>query len=406
MRPKLLVLASTYPRWLGDHEPGFVHELNKRLALEFDITVLCPHALGAKSIEVMDGVKVVRYRYAPQRLETLVYDGGIVGNLREFPAKALLIAPFILCQLFALMRIVKSWRPDVIHAHWLIPQGFLVALSRVLGVNTPFIVTSHGADLFALKHPLFQKLKQFTVKKSSALTVVSNAMLKEVHNSGLIASDLTVEPMGVDLLNRFVPVSGIPRRSNEILFVGRLVEKKGLRYLVRALPKILSTHPDAFITVVGFGPEESKLRQQVAELCLQDRVRFVGAVKQTELPDYYRKAAVFVAPFVQAKGGDQEGLGLVLVEALGCGCQVVVSSLSAVKDVTECSSAVIEVPPANSDELAVAVSAALHKCAIDGGKQSIPGVEKSLFDRFDWTAVSSRYAQKLHAVINQPEELI
>ena len=78
----LLVLASTYPRWAGDPEPSFVHELARRMGTEFRVIVVCPHAMGAKQKELLDGVEVVRYRYAPERWETLVNDGGIVANLK------------------------------------------------------------------------------------------------------------------------------------------------------------------------------------------------------------------------------------------------------------------------------------------------------------------------------------
>src|SRR5689334_22160597 len=96
--PRLLVLATTYPRWPGDPEPGFVHELSKRLADRFRVVALVPHAPGAKRRECMDGVEVVRYRYAPQRMETLVNDGGIVANLRRAKWKLLLVPGFVLAQ--------------------------------------------------------------------------------------------------------------------------------------------------------------------------------------------------------------------------------------------------------------------------------------------------------------------
>ena len=82
IRPTILVLASTYPRWAGDHEPGFVHELCRRLANRFRIVALVPDAPGASSDGAMDGVEVIRYRYAPLAMQTLVPNGGIVANLR------------------------------------------------------------------------------------------------------------------------------------------------------------------------------------------------------------------------------------------------------------------------------------------------------------------------------------
>src|SRR3546814_343096 len=91
MRPRLLITAPTYPRWPGDPEPAFVHELARRLIDRFEVTVLCPHAKGAAPEEILDGVRVVRYRYAPEHFEVLVNDGGIVTNLRHSPWKWLLV---------------------------------------------------------------------------------------------------------------------------------------------------------------------------------------------------------------------------------------------------------------------------------------------------------------------------
>ena len=139
--------------------------------------------------------------------------------------------------------------------------------------------------------------------------------------------------MGVDMAGRFVPDAAVQRSRSELLFVGRLVEKKGLRYLLDALPAVLRERPDVTLSIAGFGPDEERLKAQVHELGLQDAVRFLGAVAQKDLPALYRRAALFVAPFVRAESGDQEGLGLVLVEAIGCGCPVLAGDVPAVSDV-------------------------------------------------------------------------
>lgn len=97
-RSTLLVLASTYPRWEGDPEPGFVHELAKRLTGRFRVIALVPHSPAARRRETLDGIEVIRYRYAPEYLETLVNDGGIVTNLRRARWKYLLVPSFILAQ--------------------------------------------------------------------------------------------------------------------------------------------------------------------------------------------------------------------------------------------------------------------------------------------------------------------
>jgi hypothetical protein len=97
-RRTLLVLASTYPRWAGDPEPAFVHELCKRLRTAFDVVALVPDAPGADASGPFEGVEVIRYRYAPRSWQTLVNNGGIMTNLRRNRWKLLLVPPLLLAR--------------------------------------------------------------------------------------------------------------------------------------------------------------------------------------------------------------------------------------------------------------------------------------------------------------------
>ena len=393
-KPRLLVLTSTYPRWPGDPEPGFVHELARRLVRDFDVTVLGPHAPGAQTAGLMDGIGVRRYRYAPAPLETLVNDGGIATNLKRQPWKWLLVPGFILGGWLSLWRLVRSLEPDVIHAHWLVPQGLMVAtLGMVSRRVPPFLVTSHGADLYAFRGGLLARMKRFVVRRAAAATVVSEAMRDELARLGANPGKVEVQPMGVDFDDRFVP--GEARRSrDELLFVGRLVEKKGLRHLLDAMPRVLEAHPRAFLTVAGFGPEAAERTAQARRLGIDDRVRFVGAVAQADLPELYRRAAVFVAPFVRSSSGDQEGLGLVLVEAIACGCPVVVSDLPAVQQVLGGDAAAVRVPPADPDALAAALVEMLSR---PPSAPELATRRKRLERQFGWPRVAEGYSALLRA---------
>lgn len=395
-KPRLLVLASTYPRWPCDPEPGFVHELARRLTPQFEVCALSPHAAGAATEDVLDGVQVRRFRYAPAALESLVNDGGIVANLKRHPWKWLLVPGFLIGQAVATARLVRAWRPDAIHAHWLIPQGLLAILAiRLLPGATaiPVVVTSHGADLFALRAAPLQWLKRRVIRAADHLTVVSAAMRQEVLRLWPTPDKVTVQPMGVDFTDRFTTDEGAARSPDEILFVGRLVEKKGLRHLLDAMVPILERRPSAFLTVAGFGPEESSLRQQTRRLGIHERVNFIGPVAQRELPALYRRAAVFVAPFVEAASGDQEGLGLVMVEAIACGCPVVASDLPAVRDVLDSG-----VPPADPARLAKAI---LDVLALPPSPPQARALRARAAVRFDWSAVAAGYAAILHRLIGR-----
>ena len=395
-RPRLLVLTSTYPRWQNETEPGFVHELSRRLTDQFDVRVVGPHAPGARRRETMDRVEIRRFRYAPVRLQTLVNDGGIITNLKRQPWKWLLVPGFILGLLWTTWRQIQRWRPDVVHAHWLIPQGLVMALLSVLSSRTPpYVVTSHGADLFALRAWPLPALKRFVARRAAALTVVSKAMVQELERLGVPADKISVQPMGVDLENRFTPDDTVTRSDNELLFVGRLVEKKGVRYLLEALPKIIKGHPDAYLTIAGFGPEESALRRQAESLGIGDHVHFLGAVPQERLPALYRRVAVFVAPFIEAASGDQEGLGLVTVEAIGCGCPVIVSDLPVVDDVVADPSRRFR--PGDITDLADKILQLLD--TPPSNRKSVDeNLRNRVIRRFNWGDVAANYAKTLNKV--------
>ncbi|MBL8419212.1 MAG: glycosyltransferase [Dechloromonas sp.] len=397
VRHRLLVLASTYPRWSGDHEPGFVHELNRRLVDHFEVHVICPHAPGAARQEVLDGVTVHRFRYGPNAMETLVQDGGVLANLKRSFWKWCVVPFFVLGLLAATSKHVKQIRPHCIHAHWIVPQGLSLALLGVLPRNLqPFLLTSHGGDLFSLRGRLFRELKRWVLRKASAVTVVSRPMLTEAVKLGANVDRTSVIPMGVDFDGRFSLDPGAERVAGQILFVGRLVEKKGVKYLIQALPSIRQRVPSAHLVIVGSGPELPALTALVSRLRLQDCIEFRGAMSQDALPEFYRRAAVFVAPFVDAASGDREGLGLVSIEAIACGCPVVVGDVPVVADIFLDTEMDMRAIPGNPESLAQKVGDVL--VAPEEALRRALDVRQRLARQLSWDIVTKRYSALLKNV--------
>lgn len=163
------------------------------------------------------------------------------------------------------------------------------------------------------------------------------------------------------------------------------LKKKGLRYLIEALPHILQQRPNVRLTIAGFGPELSLCKLQVEKRNLSAHVDFIGAVPQADLPSLYRRAAVFVAPFIQAASGDQEGLGLVVLEALGCGCPAVISDLPATREFGEIRG-LCRTPPANVEMLAQTILDQLQNPATP---------DRSALMRFDWQNRADCYSDIL-----------
>lgn len=397
--PKVLVLTSTFPRWKNDSEPAFVFELSRRLLSVFDVTVIAPRATGSVDQEIMDGLKVIRFPYFFRRWENLAtHSGGILNRLRANPFNHLLVPLFLLGQLLALIRLLRNERFDLIHAHWLIPQGFIAVLGIMLsGQSIPLLCTSHGGDLFALKGRAFQRLKRWVMDRSAALTVVSNAMQKTVVEMGVDLEKVEVMPMGVDLKGLFTPDPYVQRKSDELLFVGRLVEGKGIEMLLEAMPGLLEKKPDIRLLVAGAGPLEEGLRESVRKLNVSENVDFLGMVKQSLLPDYYRRATLAVFPYMLTKNGVQEGFGLVVVEAMGCECPVIAGDLPAIHDSIAHEENGLLVPSGKSEALADTILRALNdpdlrlKLAAEGRKRVV--------GKFDWEAIALKYAEICNKVI-------
>ncbi|MBI4695867.1 MAG: glycosyltransferase [Gammaproteobacteria bacterium] len=389
----MLALTTTYPRWTGDTEPAFVQNLAQGLAAAgCEVRVLTPSCPGALGYEREGAVEVCRYRYWLAGRETLTGAGGIVSRLRRHPLSGLLVPPLLLATLLAAWRHAASQRATVVHAHWLIPQGVLAIVAAKLSGRRPRVLaTAHGGDVFALRGRLFDRVRRWVVAHADHVTAVSRYVREELIRQGADGSRISVASMGVDLRDRFRPAAGVARDPGRVIFVGRLVEKKGVAVLVEAMDRLRASRADAHLIVVGDGPERSMLERLVAERGLAGGVSFLGARPQAELPALYSSAAVAVVPSIVDALGDQEGLGLVSIEAMGCGCAVVASDLPAIRDAVSDGVNGLLVPPRDPDALATAIAALLG----DGGlRERVSGehVRLALVERFDWQNVARHYA--------------
>jgi len=393
---KILVITSTFPRWQGDKEPPFVYELSQRLAEHYTVHVLAPHTFGAALTELFGKLKVTRFSYFFQKYQTLAYGGGILPNLKQNRWRYLLVPFFIIAEWFALVRLLRQEKFDLIHAHWLVPQGLVAMLALAFFKKAPlFICTSHGGDLFGLQGKLFKKIKQLVLKRATVLTVVSQTMRKTAVSLGAEAAKVQVIPMGVNIKTQFIPPL-TAQRENSLLFVGRLVEKKGLHYLLMALPLIIKQHPNMTLTLIGHGPEEPKLKKQVTDLKLNQYVKFLGAVENDQLPAWYQSSKIVIFPSIVAADGDREGFGLVLVEALGCECAVAASDLAAMQDILKDQENALIFKQKNAQDLADKVNELLGnpQWCVSLGKRG----RQDMLTRYDWEIITEKYRLLIDSV--------
>jgi hypothetical protein len=143
-------LTSTFPRWKDDTDPPFVYELCLRLKKHYDIHVLAPHYPGTAIEEQLAGLQVTRFRYFMSFRECLAYGtgGGILANVKKSAGYYGLIPFFFAGELISTIRILRRCRYDLIHAHWLIPQGIIAVIALFLtSRRIPVLCTSHGGGI-------------------------------------------------------------------------------------------------------------------------------------------------------------------------------------------------------------------------------------------------------------------
>jgi glycosyltransferase involved in cell wall biosynthesis len=397
-RKRVLVLTSTFPRWREDVEPGFVLSLCRGLTRYCDIHVVAPHFHGAAEEDVLDEVSVTRFHYWISRWQTLAFEGGIANRLKRDPWKLLMLPFFVAAQALATRRLLRRRTFDVIHAHWILPQG-LVALLVIWGTrkNRPrLLCTAHGGDWYSGRGRWMTAIRRGILARMDGVTVVGTRMRESMEAAGVYSEKISVIPMGTDLHGLFTPDDAVDRDPDTVLFAGRLVEKKGVKYLIDAFAAVRSSRPEARLMIAGWGPEESALRDHVERTGLTGCVGFLGAVPHPELACWYRRATLAVFPFVTARSGDEEGLGLVIVEAMGCECPVIVSELPAAQDLVNHESTGLLVRPRDSGGLAAAILRLLEDRGL-AAQLGRTGRER-VVERFDWASVVHRYALWLGAI--------
>lgn len=226
----------------------------------------------------------------------------------------------------ALLGKIAEFKPLLIHAHFgtdgVLAQTFSMALSL------PLIVTFHGFDAttkdeFANRsfysHRKYIRRREHLIKGCTKFIAVSEFIKGKLLEQGFPEEKIVVHYIGVDI-NKFQPSPKVIRRPI-ILFVGRLVEKKGCTFLIRAMQDVQKHIPEAELVVIGDGPLRKRLQYE-AERSLR-KFQFLGVQPHNVVKEWMDRAKIFSVPSITAECGDAEGFGLVFAEAQAMGVPVV-----------------------------------------------------------------------------------
>lgn len=400
---KLLVLTSTLPRFEDDPEPGFVLHLSAALQAHFDVSILAPMGEGAEESAMLSGVPIKRYRYAPFRAwETLAYPGGIMPRLRKDCWRWVQVPMLLYGLLRAIRRAHQQEGYDLIHAHWLIPQGVAALAALPAGQRPPLVLTSHGGDLHTLAHSRVAFLLRWVLSRAQGLTTVSPALeslAKDLQASPI--ENAAVIPMGVDV-EKFQDVTARVAKASSndglmrFLFVGRLAEKKGVRFLLDALTVAPLNGRQLEVQIAGDGPLLEGLKAQAERLNLLNKVRFLGAVPYREVAQLMAAADVVVVPSVEAADGDCDGLPTVMLEAMASRRLVIGTPVGGITQVLKDGVTGRLVPSQDSQALAQAMLDCIDQ---PDTREGMVSEAYRVVQDYDWKVIAARYAAVLNRAL-------
>jgi glycosyltransferase involved in cell wall biosynthesis len=418
----IAVLTHNYPRFPGDFSGSFVAALSSELARQGNrASVLAPwdpayseHQTLPAPRSSLPGLHL--WRYAPRS------DWHRMGYMRTMEADVRMrgetywLAPmFFAAGVAATLRWCRQHSPDVIHAHWLLPNGFFGAVaSRTLGI--PLVVSIPGSDaLVAGQNPLFRAMARFTLHQAGLVTANSHA-LRDV-----AIAELGADPARFDLLIYGVDPDalrpdpsgtaeqraewGVPTDALLLLAVGRMVYKKGFDVLLRALA-ILKQHgllnqptnlpiyqsspyplPAIHLALIGDGDLWQEWQDLARDLGLDGHVHWLGRVPFDRMGRAYNAADALVMPSVTRPA---DGLNVCVLDAMACAKPVIGAAAAGNELVIEDSVNGWIVPEQDPHALAGAI---LRLAALSPERRSAMGqASRHLIEtQFGWPHLARRY---------------
>lgn len=270
-------------------------------------------------------------------------------NRERFPFKP--VYPFR--KLKDLEKIFRNNKVDLIHARFGITGAEILDIKKKLGL--PMLTSFHGFDLPTNRKNRGKYNGQLRrlFEEGDAFTATSNNMKKILVECGCPKKKIFVHHSGIDVQKfafekRTMPADGQIR----LLSVGRLVEKKGMRYLIAAFNRVQKQYPNVRLRIAGEGPLRNQLLEQVRRLDLSDKVKFLGEISHDQVVKEMKQAHLFALASTTTSNGNQEGIPNVLKEAMACGLPVVSTFHAGIPELVRDGKSGFLVPERDTDLLA------------------------------------------------------
>lgn len=399
---KIAMLTSSYPKWPGEMTAPFIEEIASSVAARgHEVHVLMPYRSDLRRQQFERGVYLHRYHYAPtQALEVWGYAAALHGDV-GMRATTLLAAPFALAQGFrALLGLVLRGNYDLVHAHWVLPNGAVAALVAQQ-CKLPLVVSLHGSDVFLAERTAPTAwTAAWAARRADGITACSGDLAERLTKLGGPGERMRVIPYGIDP-EVFYPDPeagaavraqlGIAEDRPVLMWVSRMVHKKGLTVLLDALPEVLRRHPRALLVLGGYGDLREALEQQARRLGIAPNVLFPGPVDRAKINSYWNAGDIVVVPAVHDYGGNVDGLPNIILESMSAGRPIVASHIAGIPQVITSGEHGLLVPEGNAAELAAALIALLDDPALGArlGQAARRRVEREL----RWRHIAARFEE-------------
>jgi glycosyltransferase involved in cell wall biosynthesis len=338
---KIAVIASSYPRFEGDGVAPFVKSISESLIHHgHHVEVVAPYDPAVKQSSD-HSITVHRFKYTwPEKFHILGHAKSLQADVKLRPLAIFLLPLFLISALITLFRTCKKMHADIIHAHWVLPNGLPAAIISKL-LNIPLIISLHGSDIFvADKNFLFKSVAKWVLSQSSSVTACS----QELKDRALKINpdiDITLLPWGADP-KAFQPLEKTRKndirksygwKTDEIIIIalGRFVYKKGFENLIAITSDLPLSQHKIRVVIGGSGDLITQYQQQVNQNQIADIVDFPGQITWDAVPEFLGSADIFTLPSQRDKAGNLDGLPTVLLEAMACGLPVVASDIGGVK---------------------------------------------------------------------------
>ncbi len=383
---RVLHVVTAFPRTADDVITPWLVELLKSLrsgGVEAEVFTSAYRGMGD---QVFQGIPVYRFRYFFRRWENLTHEETAPDRMRRSLLYRVLPAFFVAAGMLAIWRHCRRRRYDVIHVHWPLPLA-LLGWAAQWAHPAPLVSTFYGVELRWVKGSL-RLLKRFVAwaaRRSDRVVAISTYTAGELRD--LADVPIEVIPYTTSLPDPVPASRAAVDGPSAVLFVGRLVERKGVPYLLEAVG--LLKDRSVRLVIVGDGPERLKLEDAARRLGIADRVVFRGRIPAAELQAAYARARVFVLPSVFDARGDTEGLGVVALEAMNHGTPVVASRIGGIPDVVEDGVTGLLVPPGDAAALAAALRRVLDEP--DLARQLGEAGRRRVHERFSQEAITARW---------------